>query len=67
MADRPGSVPSASAPSTDENETPSPDAGTTANDPGGAHGKGHSADAPGGEISPEVAKKETYRVAPDTN
>jgi hypothetical protein len=65
MADRPGPVPSAPAPST--NETPLAEAGTEANDPGGAHGKGYSADPPDTAIGEHVAKKETYPLAPDQN
>jgi hypothetical protein len=67
MADRPGPVPSTPAPSTGENETPLAEAGKAANDPGGAHGKGYSADAAGTETSPEVAEQEPYRLAPDEN
>ena len=63
MADRPGPVPSAPAPSTNENETPL--AGADANDPGGAHGKGYSADPPGTPLGEHVAKKEAYSLAPD--
>jgi hypothetical protein len=65
MADRPGPVPSAPAPSTGENETPLPDAGKTANDPGGAHGKGYSADPPGTSAGPHVEKMDTYALAPE--
>jgi hypothetical protein len=67
MADRPGPVPSAPAPSTNDNETPLAEAGTEANDPGGAHGKGYSADPPGTPIGEHVAKKEAYPLAPDQN
>jgi hypothetical protein len=65
MADRPGPVPSAPAPSTGENETPLPDAGKAANDPGGAHGKGYTADPPDAPVGPHVAKQEAYRLAPE--
>jgi hypothetical protein len=65
MADRPGPVPSAPAPSTGANETPLPDAGQAADDPGGAHGKGYTADPPDAAVGPHVAKKEAYRLAPE--
>lgn len=65
MADRPGPVPAAPAPSTDENETPLMDAGKAADDPGGAHGKGYSADPPGTPVGPNVAQKPAYPLAPD--
>jgi hypothetical protein len=65
MADRPGPVPSAPVPATDENETPMPEAGKTADDPGGAHGKGYSADPPDTPVGPHVAKMPTYALAPE--
>ena len=65
MADRPGPVPAAPAPSTNENETPLTDAGTAADDPGGAHGKGYTADPPGTPLGPTVAKKPAYQLAKD--
>ena len=44
---RPVEVQSAPVPATDENETPLVEAGLQANDPGGAHTKGYSADTAG--------------------
>lgn len=63
MADpRPGPVPAAPQPSTDENETPLVEAGVEADDPGGAHDKGYTADPPG--TRPRI-DPEPYRLRPD--
>ena len=51
-ADTPTPAP---APSTTENETPLVEASDEANDPGGAHGKGYSADPPGTPEQLELA------------
>jgi hypothetical protein len=58
-------VPSAPAPATNDNETPLPGAGAEVNDPGGAHGKGYSADPPDTPVGPHVAQTEIYRLAPE--
>ena len=65
MADRPGPVPSAPAPSTTENETPLVEASDEANDPGGAHAKGYSADPPGNPAGTHAGAKPAYPLAPD--
>ena len=65
MADRPGPVPAAPAPSTGENETPLVEAGERVNDPGDAHRKGYTADPPGAPVGPHVAGKPTYPLAPE--
>jgi hypothetical protein len=65
MAERPAELQAAPAPATNENDTPLVDAGADANDPGGAHGKGYSADPPGTPVGPRVAGKPTYPLAKD--
>jgi hypothetical protein len=62
---RPAELQAAPAPATNDNETPLAEAGKTADDPGGAHGKGYSADPPGTPIGPHVAGKPTYPLAKD--
>ena len=44
---RPAELQAAPAPATNDNETPLVDAGRKADDPGGAHAKGYTADPPG--------------------
>lgn len=62
---RPAEVQSAPAPSTDDNETPLVDAGRDADDPGGAHAKGYTADPPGDPAGTHSGAKPAYPLTPD--
>jgi hypothetical protein len=62
---RPAEPQSAPAPGTNENESPLVEAGKDADDPGGAHAKGYTADPPGTPVGPQVAGKPTYPLAKD--
>lgn len=62
---RPAEVQAAPAPSTDENETPLVDAGVEANDPGGAHTKGYTAEPPGNPAGTHAGAKPAYPVVRD--
>ena len=60
---RPAEVQAAPAPATDENETPLVEAGVQADDPGGAHRKGYTADPPGTPVGPRAAATPTFPLA----
>jgi len=62
---RPAEVQSAPAPSTDENETPLVEAGQEADDPGGAHAKGYTADPPGNPAGTHAGAKPAYPLTGD--
>jgi len=62
---RPAEVQSAPAPATDQNDTPLVDAGARADDPGGAHAKGYTADPPGNPAGTHAGAKPAYPLAPD--
>jgi hypothetical protein len=66
MADpRPAELQAAPAPATDENETPLVEAGREADDPGGAHIKGYTADPPANPAGTHAGAKPAYPLAPD--
>lgn len=64
-APRPAELQAAPAPATDENETPLVDAAVEADDPGGAHTKGYTADPPGDPAGTHAGAKAAYPLAPD--
>lgn len=56
----------APAPSTDANETPLVEAGREADDPGGAHTKGYSADPPGNPAGTHAGADPAYPLTPES-
>jgi len=62
---RPAEVQAAPAPATNDNETPLVDASRKADDPGGAHAKGYSADPPGDPAGTHAGAKPAYPLAPE--
>ena len=62
---RPAELQAAPAPATNDNETPLVDAGRTADDPGGAHAKGYTADPPGDPAGTRTGAKPAYPLAPE--
>ncbi len=57
---RPAELQTAPAPATNDNETPLVEAGVDADDPGGAHTKGYSADPPGDPAGTHAGAKAGY-------
>jgi hypothetical protein len=62
---RPADVQSAPAPSTDDNDTPLVEAGREADDPGGAHAKGFTADPPDDPAGTHAGSKPAYPLKRD--
>ena len=62
---RPAEVQPAPAPATNDNETPLVEAGDRADDPGGAHAKGYTADPPGNPAGTHVGARPVYPLAQD--
>ena len=60
---RPAEVQAAPAPATNENDTPLVEAGVRADDPGGAHAKGYTADPPGNPAGTRAGTKPAYPLA----
>jgi len=55
----------APAPATNDYETPLVDAAQEADDPGGAHANGYTADPPGDPAGTRVGAKRAYPLAPE--
>lgn len=64
---RPAEVRAAPAPATGTNENPLVDAGLQADDPGGAHTKGYSADPPGLPAGTRAGAIPAYPLAREEN